>query len=196
VARQSATSRAGLLLVGFAAAVLLRVAVGAPTVARSEPAGVLFAATLLLLAWAAARGRPVRWSAGTLRRSAVIGVAGAVVLCIPAGLSWAGRGFPLAIRPVGSFPVWALVVAVVALAEEAFLRGVLYRTLEPYGLPVAIGIPAVAFAALHVPLYGWGAAPLDLAVGIWLGALRAVCGSALAPGLTHTLADWAAWWLA
>ena len=36
---------------------------------------------------------------------------------------------------------------------------------------------------------------LDLAVGVWLGALRAVSGSVAVPAIAHTLADLAGWWL-
>jgi membrane protease YdiL (CAAX protease family) len=60
---------------------------------------------------------------------------------------------------------------------------------------LAAAIAAVAFAALHVPLSGWVAVPLDLAVGVWLGGLRLRSGGAGAPALTHTLADVASWWL-
>jgi hypothetical protein len=37
--------------------------------------------------------------------------------------------------------------------------------------------------------------PLDLAVGVCLGALRLYAGSATAPAVAHTLADLAGWWL-
>jgi hypothetical protein len=46
-----------------------------------------------------------------------------------------------------------------------------------------------------VPLYGWGAVPLDLAVGVWLGGLRLVTGGWAAPAVAHTFADLAAGWL-
>jgi membrane protease YdiL (CAAX protease family) len=88
------------------------------------------------------------------------------------------------------------VVTVVAGAEEAFLRGTLHRRVEEVAGPgAAVAAGALAFAALHVPLYGWGAAPLDLAVGCWLGWLRLVTGGWAAPALAHTVADLAAWWL-
>ena len=48
---------------------------------------------------------------------------------------------------------------------------------------------------LHVPLYGWGSLPLDLAVGVFLGVLRALTGSLAAPAAAHVLADLAGWWL-
>ena len=181
-----------LLLVGFTAAVALRSAVGGAAVARSTPAALVFAAVLLGFSWL-----PGRWWARQRPRGVavglIVGVAGAAVLCLPAVLHRAAAASGG--RPAVGFLGWAVVVTVVASGEEVFLRGALYRLLEPFGVVVAIGVPALAFAALHVPLYGWGALPLDLAVGVWLGALRAVSGSALAPAVAHVLADWAAWGL-
>jgi hypothetical protein len=37
--------------------------------------------------------------------------------------------------------------------------------------------------------------PLDIAVGVWLGTLRAISGTVTAPALAHSLADLAGWWL-
>jgi membrane protease YdiL (CAAX protease family) len=122
-----------------------------------------------------------------------VGVLGALVLCVPALVHWASGAAPD--RPQGAFVGWAAVVTVVAGAEEVFLRGALYRALERFGATAAVVVPALAFAALHQPLYGWGAVPLDFAVGVWLGALRRVTGTVAAPAVTHVLADWAAWWL-
>ena len=58
------------------------------------------------------------------------------------------------------------------------MRGSLYRAVDQRaGAVAAIALTSVAFALLHVPLYGWAVVPLDLAVGVWLGVLRAVTGS-------------------
>ena len=76
------------------------------------------------------------------------------------------------------------------------MRGSLYRAVDQRaGAVAAIALTSVAFALLHVPLYGWAVVPLDLAVGVWLGVLRAVTGSAVAPAVAHSLADLAGWWL-
>jgi membrane protease YdiL (CAAX protease family) len=92
--------------------------------------------------------------------------------------------------------VWAAVVTLVAVAEELLLRGALYEALLRWrGQYTAIAVTAIAFAALHIPLYGWAVVPLDLAVGLFLGVLRTVAGSVTAPAVTHTLADLAGWWL-
>jgi membrane protease YdiL (CAAX protease family) len=181
-------SRAGLLLVGFAAAVALRVAVGGVAPARSPAAGLAFAAVLCALV-VADGGTRARLGA----RPLIAGCLGAAVLLLPAVVRHAVTG---GVAPGGSYAVWAAVVTVVATAEEAFLRGTLHDRVERSAGPVAaVVVGAVAFAALHVPLYGMGAAPLDLAVGLWLGALRVASGSWLAPAIAHVGSDLAAWWL-
>jgi membrane protease YdiL (CAAX protease family) len=85
---------------------------------------------------------------------------------------------------------------VVAVAEEVFLRGALYDAIARVtGPTAAIVVTAGAFAALHVPLYGWQVVPLDLAVGVLLGELRRRSQTPLAPAITHVGADLAAWFL-
>ena len=131
----------------------------------------------------------MRWSWPAL----AAGVAGGAVLCLPV----IGRGHIGTHRPGGSFVVWAVVVTVVAVAEEVFLRGALFtavsRATGSTWWPIGVG--AVVFGLLHVPLYGWGALPLDLAVGVWLGVLRSLTGSVSAPAAAHVVADLAGWWL-
>ncbi len=83
-------------------------------------------------------------------------------LCVPAALRHADG-----VLPAGNwsgYAPWALGVVAVAVAEEALLRGSLYAAIEQRaGAVAAIGATACAFAAVHVPLYGWSAVPLDLA---------------------------------
>lgn len=87
-------------------------------------------------------------------------------------------------------------MSVVAVAEEAFLRGALFDAVAArLGPAAALTTSALCFALLHVPLYGWHVATLDLAVGLWLGALRQHAGTWIAPAICHTAADLAAWWL-
>jgi membrane protease YdiL (CAAX protease family) len=177
--------RTALLLAGFAAAVVLRVVVGGSDPARSASAGLLFGGLLLWGAVAARTG--VRVS----RRAIAYGVGGAVALCLPVLLTWTPHRVP----PDG-FVRWALVVAVVATAEEVFLRGSVYDAVrERAGDNAAIAVGAVAFGLLHLPLYGLHAVPLDVAVGVLLGELRRVTGTAAAPAVAHVGADWAAWFL-
>lgn len=176
-------------LAGLGLAVDLRIRVAGAQAAHSVPAGVVFGLALLALVAVCGLQRPALG-----RRQLAWGAAGAAILCLPPLLRHLAQ--PAAPAPAHLLPVWAAVVTLVAVAEELLLRGVLYESLECWrGRYAAIAVTAVAFAALHIPLYGWAVVPLDLAVGVFLGVLRAVAGSATAPALTHTLADLAGWWL-
>lgn len=180
--------RSAALLGGFGAAVALRILLGGPDIAGSAVAGLAFAAALGALTAAAGT------RCSLTIRGALSGVAGGCVLCLPALLSrLAGGGTP---APAGNYLRWSLIVMVVAGAEEAFLRGALYDAVAGWaGEPAAVAVAAAGFALLHVPLYGWHVVPLDLAVGCWLGALRAASGSYAVPAVAHAVADLAAWWL-
>jgi membrane protease YdiL (CAAX protease family) len=176
-------------LAGLGLALVLRVRVAGVEGAHSVPAGVVFGVALLALTATCGSGRPVvGW------RQLGWGVGGAIVLCLPPLIHHVAHpGVP---APAGLLPVWAAVVTLVALAEELLLRGTLYEALLRWrGEHTAVAVTAIAFAGLHIPLYGWAMVPLDLAVGVFLGVLRAVAGSVSAPALTHTLADLAGWWL-
>jgi membrane protease YdiL (CAAX protease family) len=99
-------------------------------------------------------------------------------------------------RPAATFVPWALITIVVASAEEGVLRGVLFDRLERLaGLAPAIALTTIAFALVHVPLYGWHVVPLDLAVGLVLAGLRVGTQGLLAPAAAHVVADLATWWL-
>ena len=181
-----------LLCAGLAVAVALRVAVAGSAGAASPQAGALFGSLLLLLATAGG-WRPARPS---LRAVALGAAGGLVLLAAPVALRSAA---PLPVKlgsPAGGFPLWAALVTVVAVAEEALLRGALMGVLLRRTTPeVAVAVAAIAFALLHVPLYGWVAVPLDLAAGVWLGGLRLASGGAAAPAVAHAVADLATWWL-
>jgi hypothetical protein len=97
-------------------------------------------------------------------------------------------------RPLDAFWSWAAIAAVIATLEETAIRGALYRRwLDEAGPVVAIIAGAIVFALIHLPRYGLGAMPLDLAVGLALGGLRAVTGRVMPCALAHTIADWGAW---
>jgi membrane protease YdiL (CAAX protease family) len=116
------------------------------------------------------------------------------VLCLPAALRHADGA--VATLPLHGYLPWALGVTLVAITEEALLRGTLYTALyERFGTPSALVVTTLAFALLHVPLYGWSVFLLDVAVGFALGTLRAITGTVLAPSVAHTVADLAGWWL-
>jgi membrane protease YdiL (CAAX protease family) len=183
--------RTALLLSGTGAAVGLRVAAGGDAgVAASIPAALVFA--LAALAVALAGGwRPRRVRATSL----AIGVAAGVLLV----LMW------LVARPthsafqaadVGALALWSPAVAVVVVAEEALLRGVLFDAVrESSGAAAALLLTSVVFALVHLPLYGVQALPIDLGVGVFLGGLRLLTGTVAAPAAAHLIADLAGGWL-
>jgi len=99
-------------------------------------------------------------------------------------------------RPASAFAPWALVTIVVAVAEEAVLRGLLFDRLRRSGdTLLALALTTVVFALMHVPLYGWHVVPLDLAVGFALGGLRIATRGIAAPAVAHAVADLSTWWL-
>ena len=194
-------------------AVLVAVGLAAITGARwgatragldALPVGAAFGLALLVLA---AAGFDLRAHAEGVTRidlrrltralviGAVVGLALATAAVIGPALGGSTR-IPGLGRPDVSFVPWALVTILVASAEEAVLRGVLFnRVARAGGIPLAIAVTTVAFALLHVPLYGWHVVPLDLAVGLGLGGLRVATRSVAAPAVAHTVADLATWWL-
>lgn len=123
-----------------------------------------------------------------------VGVLGAAVLV---AAWWLGSGVRLhPMAGVAALAWWSPVVVAVAVAEEALLRGALFGALlEWRGPRLALAVTSVAFAVMHIPMYGIGAVPLDLAVGLWLGGLRLLTGTWTAPAFAHALADLAGGWL-
>lgn len=172
------------------AAAGLRAALGAPDAAASMPAGGAFAVSLLGVAIAAG------WRLGRPRLAAVaLGIAGSGVLIS----SWlVARGLPsVEVAPINAdLALWTPLVAVVAVAEEVAFRGVLFDAIRTWcGDDGALVGTTLLFALLHVPLYGIGSLPLDLAAGMLLGGLRIVSGGVLAPAIAHVIADLAGGWL-
>jgi membrane protease YdiL (CAAX protease family) len=103
----------------------------------------------------------------------------------------------LSARGLDGFWTWAALAAVIATLEEIAIRGALFRRWSDEAGPVAaIVAGAVVFALIHLPRYGWGAMPLDAAVGLALGGLRALTGRVLPCAVAHTIADWGAWFWA
>jgi membrane protease YdiL (CAAX protease family) len=183
-------ARAALILVGLAAVVIARWAATVGGVADALLLGVAFGVGLTAVALAGGERLALP------RATAIgIGIAGAAALIGLALLAHVGRiGPPLA--PATAFLPWAAVTMVVATAEEAVLRGALFEAIRHHGgVTAAVAITSVAFALLHVPLYGWHVVPLDLGVGIFLGGLRLASGGIAAPAVAHAVADLATWWL-
>jgi membrane protease YdiL (CAAX protease family) len=188
VHRNAAVRSAQLLaLTGLAATMRVAVSGGSPQ--TSLLAALVF--STMLLATAHAGG--LRLSRPGWRAVPVTAVGTAVLLWFPLQK----MGFPLgtATHASAGLLLWSVVVCAVAITEECVFRGALFSTVgEWLGVSGAVAVCAVMFALIHVPLYGWHALPLDLAVGIWLGAVR-LWGGVGAAAATHTLADLAAGWL-
>ena len=97
-----------------------------------------------------------------------------------------------ALIPTLTLPATATAVvtgSIAAVAEEAFFRRFLYGWLSRWGPAVAIVGSALAFAAVHVSLYGVAALPIDLGAGLLLGWQRWATGSWTAPAVTHVIAN-------
>lgn len=100
-------------------------------------------------------------------------------------------------RSIQAFWAWGTIAAVVATLEEITIRGRLQEHwTREVGPVTAIVIGAAVFAAIHLPRYGITAMPLDFAVGIALGGLRAVTGRVMPGAIAHVMADWGAWFWA
>jgi membrane protease YdiL (CAAX protease family) len=188
--------QAGLLSLGLAAVVGARWAATIGGAADGLTVGLFFGVALLGLA--ALSGRPALER--NLPTAAAIGVAGGLVLVAIALLA----RLPMASLPVASggfgpaalFGPWLAITVLVASAEELVLRGALFRAIEAAGgVWVAVAVTTLAFALMHVPLYGWHVVPLDLGVGLWLAGLRLLSGGVVAPTMAHAIADLATLWL-
>jgi membrane protease YdiL (CAAX protease family) len=182
--------RAAWLLAGLAAATFARAAANGQPTTTALAAGSGFGVALLVAAILAG-WRPA-WPRG---RSLVIGAVGGVVLLALPLLLHPGAASAIGMRP-GPLAAWAVVTILVATAEEVLLRGALFDAIgQPYGLLGAVVVSSLAFALMHVPLYGWTVVPLDIAAGVWLCGLRLASGGVAAPAVAHALADLATWWL-
>lgn len=155
---------------------------------------IVFGGCLLAISWFQGRA-PSQTSAGG-KASAAVGTVGGVLagLAVAAVLLAPVVSGPLSSRPLGAFWSWAAVAALIATLEETSIRGALYRRLEgESGTVAAIVIGAAVFALIHLPRYGLSAMPLDAAVGLALGGLRALTGRIWPCAMAHTVADWGAW---
>ena len=172
-------SRAGtLVLVGLGAAALVlrtRLAVLPPSgrlLALTAVFGAILAASLLV---------PVAPGRRRLHPAIVL-LVGAVAV---AGASFAaGRPVPI------PFGAWALPLSLLAaVAEEALFRRAAFAALEPAGPAVAIGLTALLFALIHIPLYGVAAFPVDLGAALLFGWQRWASGTWTVSAGTHAAAN-------
>jgi membrane protease YdiL (CAAX protease family) len=91
--------------------------------------------------------------------------------------------------PVPFAPTVVVLSLVGAVAEEALFRRTAYSLLAPRGPVIAVAITALVFAAIHLPLYGVAAFPVDLGAGLLLGWQRHATGSWSVPATTHVAAN-------
>ena len=181
---------AALLLLGLGASMALWLAIAGGPRTWSPASGLVFAGALVGLSMAAG------WRPGSpTMRAAILGLGGAAFLLVAPVATSVAVGHVAPLR-IDAFAAWAPVAVAVAISEEVLLRGALFDAVAGrHGDVAAVALAAVAFGVLHVPLYGWGAVPLDVAVGVWLGGLRLAGGGVLAPATAHALADLPVWWL-
>jgi CAAX protease family protein len=146
----------------------------------------LFAVLLAVsVAWpAAAAGATPPPAAGTAPPASAAGVLALGVAAFALGRLLSSG----AARPVPMGLALAL-NTLAAVAEEAFFRRLVYGTLLRGGAAAAVVGSAVAFAAVHVTVYGPWVLPLDLAAGLVLGWQRWASGSWRVPALTHVVAN-------
>ena len=191
-----------LLALGIIGSVCLRLLVSGWTGAASATGGLAFTAALVTtgrlvrsIAPANDPNQPAEHRAPVLW-SALVAIAATLLLAgVPLAVHLRTGGHPL---PLAAFPQWSVVVALVAISEEWIFRGVGWRLLDVvnrWGPAPQILILALTFAAMHIPFYGWSAAPVDFAAGLVLGCLRAATGRWQACAATHLVADLAGWWL-
>lgn len=167
-----------LLLVATAAALLLT-RIWLPTLgSHGRLAGLtatLIAVLVASLLVPAARGN------ARLHPGLVLGMG---LMAIGLVLITGGRPVPAPLTP------WALPFTLLAaVAEEALFRRVAYGALERRGAIVAIGVTALAFALIHVPIYGVAVFPVDLGAGLLLSWQRWASGTWTVPAATHATAN-------
>lgn len=97
-------------------------------------------------------------------------------------------------RPAGlviprARPEAVVVSLIAAVSEEIFFRRLLYGWLLTWGTASAVCGSALAFAAVHVPVYGFAVVPIDAAAGLLLGWQRWITGGWSASALTHSMAN-------
>jgi membrane protease YdiL (CAAX protease family) len=109
------------------------------------------------------------------------------------GVGLAGVGLAWAVAaPAPGYPIgaWTLPIGILAaVAEELLFRRTLYGLLAPRGEVVAVAATAMAFALLHLPLYGLAALPVDVGAGLLLSWQRWAAGTWTVPAATHAVAN-------
>jgi membrane protease YdiL (CAAX protease family) len=98
--------------------------------------------------------------------------------------------FVSAVPPAPATLTTALIIVSAAIAEELLFRRFLYGALvRRGGAAAAVLGSAIAFALVHIPAYGAGVFPLDLAAGLVFGWQRWSTGSWVSPAAAHAAAN-------
>jgi membrane protease YdiL (CAAX protease family) len=94
-------------------------------------------------------------------------------------------------RPPGlPTSTWTVPLALfAAVAEELLFRRVAYAAIARRSELLAVALTAVAFALIHLPLYGVAALPVDLGAGTLFSWQRWAAGSWSVPAATHAVAN-------
>ena len=187
----------------------MRALVAPPVVARPSPAwavAVVGAVALLARPWFLPAGVEVEWRVVFFVALGLAGACwplahggsgpraglGASLVALGVGAAGFVAGRALLDVPAGPRSLMLAVGlnALAAVAEEAFFRRHLYALIEVSRGPVAaVVVTAVAFAVVHVTVWGWWVLPLDLAAGLVLSWQRAATGRWSVPAATHVLAN-------
>jgi len=178
------------LLAGLAFATGARATLNGDSSLTAFATGTAFAVVLVCLALVAG------WRPSTPGiRGLAAGAIGGLILVVMPRLLHPAMPSVVGMRPE-PFVAWGLVTTAVAIAEEVLLRGALFDALDRSAGPAAaVTVSSIAFAVMHVPLYGWQVVPLDLGVGVFFAGLRLATGGVAAPAMAHVLADLSTWWL-
>ena len=186
------------LLLGTAAILSLALARGAALhrgIIDVAPAAA-FAALLLLGSVALPPVRQGLQGAPQIRDLALGASLGAALLVPGLWMRLHGLLGPQAYLSSSYAITWAPLVALIATGEEVALRAWMQPLARQVVGPIAAVVSVAAvFAAVHAPIYGWVALPLDLGVGILIGCLREYSRSVGACALAHFVVDIGHWWV-
>ncbi|MCA1839145.1 MAG: lysostaphin resistance A-like protein [Actinomycetota bacterium] len=121
---------------------------------------------------------------GKMNRSGIALAAG-----LAAVAAMASRSVPGLKAAPEAMAISIAAVCIAAIAEEAFFRRLMFGWLEAQNALLAIAATSLAFALVHVPIYGWKVLPMDLCAGLVFGWQRWVSGTWVVPAATHLLAN-------
>jgi membrane protease YdiL (CAAX protease family) len=164
------------VLAGTGALLLRVVILETPDITRAALLATVFTAILVASLLVPTARDVARLATGPVILVGLVGVAlAAVAAGPPVPASFGTAGLPLAI--------------LAAVAEEALFRRAAYGWLARRGPAAAVIGSALLFAAIHIPLYGAAAFPVDLGAGLLLSWQRWASGIWTVPAATHAAAN-------